>query len=46
LGLETKRLIANVAPDLSIDEGWLRNWVRQAEANGGRRRDMPTSANR
>jgi transposase len=43
---EFGRPIAHVARDLGVHEDALRSWVRQAEADSGRRRDLPTSAER
>lgn len=43
---ESNRPIAHVAQDLGIHKEALRQWVRQAEADGGRRRDLLTSAER
>ena len=43
LVFESKRPIAHVAQDLGIHKESLRNWVRQAEADSGRRRDLLTS---
>ena len=44
--LESGRPIAQVARDLDVHKESLRNWVRQAEADGGRRRDLLTSEER
>jgi transposase len=46
LALESKRPIRQVARDLGIHHEALRVWVRQAEADGGRRRDLLTSEER
>ena len=46
LALEGERPIAHVAADLGIHPETLRKRVRQAEADGGRRLDLPTSAER
>jgi transposase len=43
---ESNRPIAHVAQDLGIHKEALRQWVRQAEADSGRRRDLLTSAER
>jgi transposase len=39
---ESNRPIAHVAQDLGIHKEGLRQWVRQAEADSGRRRDLLT----
>ena len=46
LVFESKRPIAHVARDLGIHQEALREWVRQAEADSGRRRDLLTSEER
>jgi transposase len=46
LVFETGRPVAHVAGDLGMHRETLRQWVRQAEADGGRRRDRLTSAER
>jgi transposase len=46
LVFESKRPIAHVAQDLGIDKESLRNWVRQAVADSGRRRDLLSSEER
>ena len=46
LALESGRPVAQVARDLGIGHEALRKRVRQAEADGGRRRDLLTSAER
>jgi len=43
---ESKRPIAHVAADLGIQKETLRYWVRQAEADGGQRRDLLTTDER
>ena len=46
LALESGRPIRQVAHDLGIHHEALRVWVRQAEADSGRRRDLVTSEER
>ena len=46
LVFESDRPIAHVARDLGIHKEALRHWVRQSEADGGRRRDLLTSDER
>lgn len=46
LVFESKRPIAHGAQDLGIHKEALRRWVRQAEADSGRRRDLLTSEER
>ncbi len=43
---ESGRPIAHVARDLGVHREALREWVRQAEADQGRRRDLLTSEER
>jgi transposase len=43
---ESNRPIAHVAQDLGVHKEALRQWVRQAEADSGRRRDLLTSGER
>ena len=43
---ESDRPVAHVARDLGIHREALRQWVRQAEADTGRRRDLLTSDER
>jgi transposase len=44
LDFESGRPIAHVARDLGIHKEALGHWVRQAEADTGRRRDLLTSS--
>ena len=46
LYFESDRPIAHVARDLGIHREALRQWVRQAEADTGRRRDLLSSDER
>ncbi len=46
LVFESRRPIAHVAQDLGVHKEALRSWVRQAEADSGRRRDLLTSDER
>jgi transposase len=46
LVFESGRPIAHVAKDLGINSDWLRKRVRQAEADNGRRPDLPTTVER
>jgi transposase len=46
LYFESDRPIAHVARDLGIHKEALRHWVRQAEADTGRRRDRLTTSER
>lgn len=46
LALESRRPIRQVALDLGIHDEALRVWVRQAQADSGRRRDLLTSEER
>ena len=46
LALESGRAVAHVARDLGIRSETLRKRVRQAEADQGLRRDLPTSEER
>jgi transposase len=46
LALESGRPIAQVAKDLGIHPESLRRWVRQAEADEGRRADLLTTSER
>lgn len=46
LVFESGRPIAHVARDLGVHKEALRQWVRQAEADGGRRHDLLTSSER
>jgi transposase len=43
---ESKRPVAHVARDLGVHKESLRNWVRQAEADTDRRRELLTSGER
>jgi transposase len=46
LVFESGRPIAHVARDLGVNYESLRQWVRQAEADGGERADLLTSSER
>ena len=46
LAVESGRPIAHVARDLGVGAESLRGWVRQAQADGGQRSDLLTSAER
>ena len=46
LALESGRPIAHVAADLGLPSETLRKYVRQVEANEGRRPDLPTTEER
>jgi transposase len=46
LVFESERPIAHVARDLGVHKEALRLWVRQAEADSGRRRDLLASEER
>jgi transposase len=46
LVFESGRPIAHVARDLGVHKEALRGWVRRAEADSGRRRDLLTSEER
>jgi transposase len=46
LALESERPIAQIAADLGIHRETLRKKVRQAEADGGMRPDLPSTAER
>jgi transposase len=46
LAMESGRPVRHVAADLGIHHETLRKHVRQAEANGGLRPDLPTSEER
>jgi transposase len=46
LAVESGRPIAHVARDLGVGAESLRGWVRQAQADGGERSDLLTSAER
>jgi transposase len=46
LALESKRPIARVAADLGVGAEALRKRVRRAEADGGLRPDLPSTAER
>ena len=46
LVFESERPIAHVAADLGVHKEALRQWVRQAEADQGRRRDLLKSEER
>lgn len=44
--IEPQRLIAHVARDLGVPSETLRRWVRQGEAEEGRRPGLPSAAER
>jgi transposase len=46
LVMESGRPIAHVAQDLGVHKEALRTWVRQAEADTGKRRDRLTTVER
>ena len=46
LARESERGVSPVARDLGLNPETLRGWVRQAEADSGRRRDLLTSEER
>lgn len=46
LALESNRPVSQVAKDLGIQRESLRRWVRQAEADEGKRNDLLTSDER
>ena len=46
LVFESKRPVAHVAEDLGVHKEALRQWVRQAEADSRRRRDLLSSEER
>jgi len=46
LALESQRPIAHVAADLGVHRETLRLWVRQAQADAGRRQDRLTTDER
>lgn len=46
LVFESGRPVAHIARDLGINYESLRNWVRQAQADEGRRTDLLTSSER
>jgi transposase len=46
LAIESGRPVRHVAADLGIHHGTLRQAVRQAEADGGLRPDLPTTEER
>jgi transposase len=46
LAIESGRPVAHVARDIGLPSETLRKRVRQAEADGGLRPDLPTSAER
>ena len=46
LVFDSRRPIAHIAKDLGVHYETLRNWVRQAEADGGHRSDLVTSSER
>lgn len=43
---ESGRPVSQVARDLSIHPETLRSWIRQAEADGGKRKDLLTTDER
>ena len=46
LAIESGRPVAHIARDIGLPSETLRKRVRQAEADGGLRPDLPTSAER